>query len=90
MPHISSKNGGAQLLCHWLYAKFSQPHYKFADSFVVQSLLSLSDYMYPHHFLNVCHNWHASLFLIVPDAPTSITFQPDCPSLAFVDVVWQV
>ena len=33
----------------------------------------------------------SNLFVsLVPDTPTSITFQPDCPDLAFVDIIWQV
>jgi len=36
----------------------------------------------------IVHNWH--LFsLLVPNAPT-FTFQPDCPGLAFVDIVDQL
>ena len=35
-------------------------------------------------------NVNAHVSLLVPYAPTSIMFGPDCPGLEFVDVFWQV
>ena len=68
MPHIFSKKGQIRggAVTGYTQSFNSQPHYKFADRQVVfpasldnimaQSLLSLSDYMYPHRFLDMCHN----------------------------------
>ena len=43
---------------------------------------------YPILVLFYSQNYHFPP--LVPDAPTSVSFQPDCPELSFVEVTWQV